>query len=835
MGDDMYSGYNDYDLALDVNGLEDAGFQKALQTAHGGRPGVKTSRPPVGPQGAGARMTTGMARMGTARMGTAMRVAGGAGGHRPTTSVQGTGFSSRDPSASFDPSRSVGAPAQLEKLEDTRPEALLKKLEAKVHELLESSARAIDKQDFQKALEKAQEACTHEKQFAREKEQLLGVEQVNFDLTFAVILHLACVQEQCEMYPEAISTLNILIKDKSYDRAGRLRVNVGNIYYKQKKYTQAVKQYRMALDQVPAEKESMRNAIMRNVGHCFIRLGQYNDAMKTFEHIIAQTPVRVLDGTERHEPGRDFESAFNCLLCYLALGERDKMKKGFLKLLSLQCAGLMDEERYTNIRDDEQVQIYLDAVKEDPLRMWEREKLEEAQHYILTAAKLISPVIESSLAEGYDWCIDNVKQSLFNSLSPELEITKALEFLKMKEFKAAATVLKSFEKKDSSMLSTAATNLSFLYYLEGETRLAERYADMAIKADSYNPFALVNKGNCKMKVGEYEDALACYHDAMSIDSSSLEALYNAGLAHKQLGNLEDALDFFTRANTLLSDNPEITYQLADLNEKLGDMEQALEWYGVLTNLVPNDPNALAHLGRLFDQEEDKTRAFQHHSEAFQCFPSDIDTIAWFGSYYIESQFIDRAVEYFQRAVEVQPGEVKWRLMIASCHRRTGNYQKALDAYKRIHRLFPENIECLTFLIRLCRDMDLPEVEDYEAAMKRAELAKNRREAQQRQPSGRRTKSGRKTSARRREGAEGSARTQREREMRADGYRSPSIEVQPDVQPDAQSPMSPEAAAEVTYQDPMGALPPRPKTAARTAQNPDEDEWGDIDEDELLPM
>ena len=35
-------------------------------------------------------------------------------------------------------------------------------------------------------------------------------------------------------------------------------MNMGNIYYEQKKYPQAVKQYRMALDQVPNTHKDMR-------------------------------------------------------------------------------------------------------------------------------------------------------------------------------------------------------------------------------------------------------------------------------------------------------------------------------------------------------------------------------------------------------------------------------------------------------------------------------------------------------------------------------------------------------------------------------------------------
>ena len=46
--------------------------------------------------------------------------------------------------------------------------------------------------------------------------------------------------------------------------------------------------------------------------------------------------------------------------------------------------------------------------------------------------------------------------------------------------------------------------------------------------------------------------------------------------------------------------------------------------------------------------------------------------------------------------------MKWQLMIASCYRRAGNYHKALDTYKTVHRKFPDNIECLKFLVKLSR-------------------------------------------------------------------------------------------------------------------------------------
>jgi tetratricopeptide (TPR) repeat protein len=75
--------------------------------------------------------------------------------------------------------------------------------------------------------------------------------QINFDLTYSVCFNLANSYYLLKMHDEALNTYNLIVKNKQYPQSGRLRVNMGNIYYEQKKYPMAVKMYRMALDQVP--------------------------------------------------------------------------------------------------------------------------------------------------------------------------------------------------------------------------------------------------------------------------------------------------------------------------------------------------------------------------------------------------------------------------------------------------------------------------------------------------------------------------------------------------------------------------------------------------------
>lgn len=144
------------------------------------------------------------------------------------------------------------------------------------------------------------------------------------------------------MFTEAINTYSLIVKNKQYPQSGRLRVNMGNIYYQdvrlpaalprhlvpeprraapwlltacacvtttrlprspaQKKYTFAIKMYRMALDQIPNTGKEMRLKIMRNIGNAFVRLGQFPDAIQSFETIMdgnAGACTRCLRDTHR--------------------------------------------------------------------------------------------------------------------------------------------------------------------------------------------------------------------------------------------------------------------------------------------------------------------------------------------------------------------------------------------------------------------------------------------------------------------------------------------------------------------------------------------------------
>nr|KAF6373888.1 intraflagellar transport 88 [Pipistrellus kuhlii] len=745
--DDLYSGYNDYNPTYDTEELEnDTAFQQAVRTNHGRRP----------PDGV----------------------------TRPMTAVRAAGFTKAALRGSaFDPlGQSRGPAPPLEVKNEDSPEEKIRQLEKKVNELVEESCIANTCGDLKLALEKAKDAGRKERVLVRQREQVTTPENINLDLTYSVLFNLASQYSANEMYAEALNTYQVIVKNKMFINAGRLKVNMGNIYLKQRNYSKAIKFYRMALDQIPSVHKEMRIKIMQNIGVTFIKTGQYSDAINSFEHIMSMAP--------------NLKAGFNLILSYFAVGDREKMKKAFQKLIAVPLE-IDEDDKYISPSDDPHTNLVIEAIKNDHLRQMERER-----------------------------CVEVVKASQYVELANDLEINKAITYLRQKDFNQAIETLKMFEKKDSRVKSAAATNLSFLYYLENDFAQASSYADLAVNSDRYNPSALTNKGNTVFANGDYEKAAEFYKEALRNDSSCTEALYNIGLTYKKLNRLDEALDCFLKLHAILRNSAQVLYQIANVYELMEDPNQAIEWLMQLISVVPTDSRALSKLGELYDSEGDKSQAFQYYYESYRYFPSNIEVIEWLGAYYIDTQFCEKAIQYFERAALIQPTQVKWQLMVASCFRRSGNYQKALDTYKDIHRKFPENVECLRFLVRLCTDIGLKEVQEYATKLKRLEKIKEIKE--QRIKSGREGPGG---SRGKREGSAGSDSGQNCSANSKGEQLSAKLRALPGTNEPYES--SSHKEIDASYVDPLGPQVERPKTAAK--KRLEEDDFADEElGDDLLP-
>ena len=277
------------------------------------------------------------------------------------------------------------------------------------------------------------------------------------------------------------------------------------------------------------------------------------------------------------------------------------------------------------------------------------------------------------------------------------------------------------------MRARAANNISFLYFLEKDIENSEKYANLANETDRYNAKALVNKGNCLYVKEEYEAAKEHYLESIGVEANCIEAIYNLGLVNKRMGLFEESIQAFEKLQSIMPRNPEVIYQLGNIYEILNQNKQAIKWYNILATRIPSDAAILLKIGTLYYKEQDEIQALHFHQESYRYLPSNIDTISWLGIYYAKCDLYEKALQFFERASQIQTKEVKWKLMVATCYRKMNSFQQALKLYQEINTEYPENMECLRYLVLICKDLGI-NYEQYSIQLKKLERAQEAKAA-----------------------------------------------------------------------------------------------------------
>jgi tetratricopeptide (TPR) repeat protein len=233
--------------------------------------------------------------------------------------------------------------------------------------------------------------------------------------------------------------------------------------------------------------------------------------------------------------------------------------------------------------------------------------------------------------------------------------------------------------------------------------------------------------------GEFEHARSMYQEAMGAEADCLEAIYNLAVVNKRLSDHQSALGLFEKLHAIIPNSVEVVWQIADLFDAANQSRNAIKWFKILNARVPTDPAVLARIGNIYLKEEEEAQAFHYHQESYRYYPVNMNVISWLGAYFVKNEMYEKAVAYFERAAQIQPKEVKWKLMVASCHRRSGDYQLAFEIYRVIHADFPDNIECLRYLVHICDDLGKKDqVHEYVVKLRKAERAVEPQQEQEQQ-------------------------------------------------------------------------------------------------------
>lgn len=526
-------------------------------------------------------------------------------------------------------------------------------MEKHIHRLLEQSAQLLREEPFL-ALEKAKEAVKKNTQLVKYRDANSFPGRQGNDMSFASYFHLAIVYEKNGMYLDALDTYSNLLKQKQYEHCSvRIRSNMGNVYYSQKNFTQAIKMYRMALDQTTSRDEKpLRFHLHRSIGNIFVKIGKLRDAILDYEAVSMSADA-------------DVETCFNLLLCYAHIGDLEKSKSTFLKILSVLNVSknkrLRTMRPYTTGADESETELEIQHDQD--------KRGKGSTDLFLTAARLLCSMDHGDdWKVGYRWVQDQVREKNCDILQ-QIEMEQAIQYLRRNEFKSAIKMLKSFESKDVDLRAMVATNLSFVYSLEGKHAVADDFTDIALASNRFNPNALVNKGNSLYMVENYTEAKELYLEAVGVDSTKFEAIFNLGMVNVKLGLAEEAEQAFGKLHSFITNDPRVLYHVANLYDESGDSESALKWFNVLSARLPSDPAVQFRIGNLYADQDKNSQCLHYCLESHRLYPSNLNVIGWLAVWFVKHEMYEKSIHFFRKAAQIQPNEVKWDSMITSCLRR----------------------------------------------------------------------------------------------------------------------------------------------------------------------
>ena len=138
------------------------------------------------------------------------------------------------------------------------------------------------------------------------------------------------------------------------------------------------------------------------------------------------------------------------------------------------------------------------------------------------------------------------------------------------------------------------------------------------------------QGNDLFQSGDYEGAIEQFDEALRLDSANFGALLNRGLANERLGRFKEALEDYTRAIALVPHFGRAYHYRGNVHNKQRHNERAVEDYDLaiqhadavvieaqgqllltdLSSVYYNRGNSLYQLGRLREAVESYDRALE---------------------------------------------------------------------------------------------------------------------------------------------------------------------------------------------------------------------------------
>lgn len=270
-------------------------------------------------------------------------------------------------------------------------------------------------------------------------------------------------------------------------------------------------------------------------------------------------------------------------------------------------------------------------------------------------------------SENYNAAMEEYQKALsFDSKSGYLQLKIAVQYIKMKKYDKAISILKVL--KDRIPVDVDAYLLLMLLYSEqGRSLDSDKvYEEMLSKLYAEDPGNIkvaVSLANLKWENGDIPKAIGIYKKSLAIHPESVELRFWLGYIYDETGRRKEAVLQWERILEISPNNAEamnaLGYTYAEEGVNLTKAETLIK---KALEIEPDSPAYLDSLGWVYFKKKDFHRAEKYIKKAVS-FMRDPEILEHLGDVYYQLGEKDKAEKAWQEALDKKPGnkEIKEKL------------------------------------------------------------------------------------------------------------------------------------------------------------------------------
>ena len=192
-----------------------------------------------------------------------------------------------------------------------------------------------------------------------------------------------------------------------------------------------------------------------------------------------------------------------------------------------------------------------------------------------------------------------------------------------------------------------------------------------------------NLGGALQELGREEEAIGRYEQALAIRPDFAEAHNNLGITLQELGRQEQAISCYEQALAIRPDYAEAYYNMGYSLQELGQVENAISRFEQALSIQPELAEAHNNLGNALQELGREEEAIARYEQALAIKPDYVDAYYNLGEVYEKLNQLEKATFYVKKVFQLQADEPKSNRLAAVLLKREGKYKEALEILRAI--------------------------------------------------------------------------------------------------------------------------------------------------------